>query len=621
MEMMKRLFALAGMMVLSLLTSVAFAQQVDPPMIYEPSAQQAAQLMEDVPTWEVLKALGDCPEGTDDFLKNVNPFISGGSSGSGSWTEQIDVAGTEVTLFVAWLDDNSFGYDFPDENAAMEAIGVENNSDKIVYRYDSPVFSDSGLNVIDGGEAERANSLDLCVSLADKEGPVITFIYPEDLDPPARVSSSTVTVLVSVVDPSGVDPTSVTISVNDGKTSNEPMTCVAAGDGYECRYDWITVGLDGGLYTLTVSAVDQAATGINHATAEVTVDFGFTLADCYGDLDPSDLDPSEPQGCNPTGEENIQAPRGASNPEMKYIFGEVIQVDPSHPLAGRCGPDALPDPRMLQAPDNSWYVAAKEELHVFAHGVGVRPAGLPGEAEWVISDIHYGYNGCFGGTWHYKNWLLSDAYGVNSNPLFFIKTLFPEFNWVYTGALAKCYGEFDILGQPRSDYTLNLQESAEYLYQTTYVTGMVEGTATPYTETCGSGRLLTRGKSFSGWNFIETTGDDATPEAVLEWKCDLIDQQFTNLQAVVAMAKAELVSGKISRAERFINQAQSQAENCPQDQSLLRAYEDLQSAFDAWQKLVFLVNDPNPAGDVLGRIGNLRYRIYNAREEILRLGL
>jgi hypothetical protein len=149
---------------------------------------------------------------------------------------------------------------------------------------------------------------------------------------------------------------------------------------------------------------------------------------------------------------------------------------------------------------------------------------------------------------------------------------------------------------------------------------MVEGMATPYTEACGSGRTLDRGKSFSGWNIIETTPDpDATPEAVVQFKCDLIDQQFANLQTVVAVAKADLTRGKVSTAERYIKQAQSQAENCPQVQSLDRAYGDLQRAFEAWQKLEFLVTELNPAGDVLGRIGNLRYRIDNVRAAILRL--
>ena len=295
----------------------------------------------------------------------------------------------------------------------------------------------------------------------------------------------------------------------------------------------------------------------------------------------------------------------------------------------RCGADALPDPRMKQDLAGNWYVHEFRSLNVFAE-VGERPASVPDDAEWVISDIHYGYNGCFGGTYHYKNWLLFNAYGPQAtNPIFFVKTFFPEDNWVYGGELALCYGESDNQVPPndRTEWTDDLQESAEYLYQTPYPSDMVEGMATPYTETCGSGRLLTRGKSFSGWNFIET-GGFTTPEEVLQFKCDLIDQQFTNLQTVVAEAKLYLSSGKVSTAERFINQAQSQAENCPQDQSLDRAYEDLGSAFFAWRELYFdfvdvdpslVLREKNPAGDVLGRIGNLRYRIFNAREEIRRL--
>jgi hypothetical protein len=358
------------------------------------------------------------------------------------------------------------------------------------------------------------------------------------------------------------------------------------------------------------------------------------LADCFGDLDNGDFDPGEPEGCNVTGQLNLQAPFGANEPETKFISGEVIQATESAKSFRDCGPDALPDPRMelregRWEPIPDWVGVSGNvgELNVFADNIGVRPANLPADAEWIIGPLHYGYNGCFGGTWHYKvddqgdAWSLFEAYGPNANPLFFIENYFPGITWVYPDRdIALCYGDLINLDPPvlrQGDRTYDLQQSAEFMYQPTNPANTVEGMSMPYSETC-NGRTLSKGKSFAGWNFIETTLDpDAADEVVLQFKCDLIDQQFTNLQTVVALAKSDLTKGKVSTAERFINQAQSQAENCPQEQSLGRAYDDLGSAFEAWRKLEFFVTEPNPAGDVLARIGNLRYRIFNAREEIL----
>ncbi|NIL95041.1 MAG: hypothetical protein GTO71_11560 [Woeseiaceae bacterium] len=634
--MKKRLFTLAGTLALGLLTSVTFAGKEDPSTKYAPSDEGIQ------PVSGVLKFLRNCPAGTDAHFKNVNPFISGGSGSEGEviWQGVFPIDGTDVTLKVTWYPaNNSYEFDIPDRNGVVWAVGPEVDSDKLIYPYETPVFADGGHNVLKSGDPSATiNHLDLCLSLVDTTPPGIVFVEPQHGD---TVSGDSVTVTVLVTDESGL--TSVILSVDDG-SPDAVMSCSATNnpDEYSCTADWSTSGLDAGTYTLSVTATDGAVPNQNTFTESITVEYQFSLVDCYGDLDPSDLDPEELEGCNPTGQELKQAPFGANNPETKYIFGEVIQATDWAKLNVRdCGPDALPDPRMKYeagrwVPDPNWIGTSPNpgELYVFGDGIGVRPANLPADAEWIIGPLHYGYEGCFGGTFHYANWTLVEAYGDpdnppgQTNPLFFINSFFPELNWAYAGNVAPCYGEFDTQDppEPRDDFTLNLQQSAEFLYQTADdrdedgFPDMVELMSTPYTETCGSGRTLSRGKSFAGWNIIETTPDpDAAEEAIVQFKCDLIDQQFTNLQTVVALAKLDLAKGKVSTAERFINQAQSQAENCPQVQSLDRAYDDLGSAFDAWQKLEFFVTNPNPAGDVLGRIGNLRYRIFNAREEILRL--
>jgi hypothetical protein len=636
MNLKKRLFALASMLVLGLLTSVAFAGKEDPAAKYAPSDNGVQ------PVSGVLKFLSDCPAGTDAHFKNVNPFISGGPNRDGEifWRGVFPVDGSNVTLDVYWKpEDNS--YRFVATDGVVWAVGPEIDSDKIIYPYDPPVFADGGHNVLESAEPSASvNHLDLCLSLVDSTPPGIFFEAPQDGD---TVSGDSVTVSVLVTDEeSGLATDAngnelVFLSVDDGVTENVQMTCTAVPgtEGqFRCLADWDTSGLATGLYDITVVATDGAVPDQNEETASITVEFQFSLADCFGDLDDGDFDPSEPQGCNPTLQLKLQAPFGANEPETKFISGEVIQATESAKSFRDCGPDALPDPRVgYNAELNRWEInpgwvgisGNVGELHVFGDLVGVRPANLPADAEWIIGPLHYGYNGCFGGTWHYKNWSLFEAYGPNANPLFFIENFFPRLTWVDPDReIALCYGDLINLDPPvqrQGDFTYDLQQSAEFMYQPTYPENTVEGMSMPYTETC-NGRTLSKSKSFAGWNFIETTlNPGAAEEAVVQFKCDLIDQQFTNLQTVVALAKLDLTKGKVSTAERFINQAQSQAENCPQVQSMERAYGDLASAFDAWRNLEFFVTEENPAGDVLGRIGNLRFRIFNVSEEIVRLGL
>ncbi|NQV86484.1 MAG: Ig-like domain-containing protein, partial [Woeseiaceae bacterium] len=316
---MKNVLALAGMLALSLVASVALAQKTDPASKYAVSSPAGI-----APKSGVIKFLRDCPVGTDAFFKNVSPFISGGPGGDTGeylWEGVFPVDGSEVTLNVYWKADNS--YRFEAFGGVVWAVGPEIDSDKLIYEFDTPVFADGGHNVLLSGDSAAVNHLDLCLSLVDTTPPVIEFIEPLDGD----TVSGIVTVIVTATDPSGVDPNSVTVSVNGGTPVS--MTCTEkSATQYECKYDWLTTEpgeeLPAGTYTITVEAKDGAVPVQNTATVTITVDLVNSLSSCFGILGDEDftgvvLPDGYANGCKPTPLANVQAPpyTKACNPELQ----------------------------------------------------------------------------------------------------------------------------------------------------------------------------------------------------------------------------------------------------------------------------------------------------------------
>jgi len=244
------------MLVLSLVTSVALAGKTDP-------ADKYADSLNGTVTSGVIKSLSNCPDGTDAFFKNVNPFISGGPGGNPGelrWDGTYPIDGSYVTLTVFWRDDNSFRFEVT--NGVMQKIGAEVDSDKLIYVYAGPVNEDFNLNVLKSGSAsEKVNHLDVCLAVAD----------PGDIiDPEVMITSPTVgevvtgevTVLTVATDNAAVS--SVTASV-DGTAVND--TCqLVTGDQYACSLD--TTGLTSGNYTITVVATDTSG---NTGTSTVSV--------------------------------------------------------------------------------------------------------------------------------------------------------------------------------------------------------------------------------------------------------------------------------------------------------------------------------------------------------------
>mgnify|MGYP001817446343 CR=1 FL=1 len=313
---------------------------------------------------------------------------------------------------------------------------------------------------------------------------------------------------------------------------------------------------------------------------------------------------------------------GYDTNETCTINGELLEADDT----SFCGPGAFPDPRMSLV-DGKWVPTDVRELVVFDELGGAPvssspwfPNGVPIDA-LVLDEYTYGYRGCFGVVFHYRNFPLVNAYPVwpqfPLTGLVFVKTVFPEVDWADPNypnrQVAQCYGD---------DGNFDLQEAAEFAYQSDLKELMIGGTATPYTNACGSARTLTRDKSFEVFNVIETAGIDfesATGrEDVLEFKYQIAAAKFQELFAVLDNAEPTLLTGRYSAVTSKVNQAKRQFENRTAA-SLDRAIGDLRDSSDAIKiDTTWMVLEENWPGDALGRTENLIYRLGLLKAELER---
>ena len=166
---MKNVFALAGMLVLSLLTSVTLGSE-RPIEDYDPSSSGF------YPEAGVLKDQNHCPAGTA-FFKNQFPGLTNGPGGTfAELTFLID--GTGVTFRVDWFDENSFSFSVL--GGVAHIVGVTSDTNNLLYDYvnfypavntlgpnavNAPVSADGDLNKI--SDAADVNHLDLCLAVAD----------------------------------------------------------------------------------------------------------------------------------------------------------------------------------------------------------------------------------------------------------------------------------------------------------------------------------------------------------------------------------------------------------------------------------------------------------------------
>jgi len=631
------IISLAATLALSLVASVALAQKTDPALKYAPSLEGIT------PKSGVIKSLRDCPVGTDAFFKNVSPFISGGPGGNPGeylWEGVFPVDGSEVTLNVYWSDDNSYRYEA--FGGVVWAIGPEIDSDKLIYESDSPLFADGGHNVLkSGGDSAAVNHLDVCLSLVDTTPPFIEFIEPLDGD----TVSGTVTVIVTATDPSGVDPNSVTVSVNGGTPVS--MTCTQeADDQYRCTYDWRTTEpgeeLPAGTYTITVEAKDGAVPVQNTATVTITVDLVNSLSSCFGILGDEDftgelLPDGFANGCKPTVLANVQVPpdTNACNPDLQpagYIIpaycnisGKQLKPDPSKyaPAAakygnGRCdacaldycgditaGEYGIPDPRMYcdGVFDSGTRTCSGDWIPVEPLVPLLVKDVAEGDPELVLGKYVYGYNGCFAASQHFRGGALVDLYTYwPADPptgLVFIKTHRPA-DVIPPGLVVACNdGEADAA---QAGYQpIGKNQSVDRLEDGTPAITLAA------TQKCvNPPRTLSRDNGIDVSNIIETDGSDDP----LAFKYQMAQMQFDALYAALDCAEPTFLRGRIkfSDVTSPINQAQAQFGN-GSIAALERARDDLQDAALAIRTGNWDVTAENCAGDALARTENLAWRM------------
>ena len=601
---------------LSLLTSVAFAGKTDPSDKYLDSEFGTV-------TSGVIKALRDCPAGTDAFFKNVNPFISGGPGGNPGelqWDETFLVDGSDVMLTVYWRDDNSFRFNV--DGGVAYAIGAEVDSDKLIYEYGgSAVFADSGLNVLESGaDSAAVNHLDLCLSLVDATAPVIEFVAPLD----GGTVSGAITVIVTATDESGVDPNLVTFSVNDG--TPDPMECeLLSGNQYQCTYDWDTEDLPAGLYEITVSATDTAGPVANTATVIIEVEVVKNLTNCFGILGDEDFpdglgtDPYA-NGCNPTGQVNVQAAPDTSvcnvddPPDFCFISGGKFTPDPDEIAdlgcdactAGYCGDGGLPDPRMIcttAAFDQDGNCTGDWTPKMPLEPLVIKDVAL-GDPPGVLGEYVYGYKGCFAAAQHVRGGELVDLYPTwPADPA-------TGLVWIKTHALAGVIPA-DLI----AECNVGQADASQAGYQPIGKTQSVDTTANGIqaialaaTQKCvNPPRTLSRDNGVDVSNIIETDGS-GDPVA---FKYQMAQMQFDALFVALECAEPTFLrrgKSRFSDVSSPANQAKAQFDNGT-IAALERARDDLIDAALAIRTSNWEVTAENCAGDALARTENLAWRM------------
>jgi hypothetical protein len=354
MQVKHRLFALAVVPVLSLFTAVAIAAKPgpDPAEKYAPSDEIFAGNGE-----IVSGVIKKCTTGT--LFKNVNPFISGGNPDDFPVVrpESFFVDGQEIELVVSWEADNSFSYGFgASKEGLMHQVGVENNSDKIIYKYDSdsPVLADGGLNVLlAGGTADKANHIDICISPVDAVDPDVSIrVVPSTDDGTTTTVAGIVSIIATIIDESRPGPTDLDITIvsaDDGTDFTPvfpdpvPSECESeAADCIEYTYTWDTSLVPPGVYTITIDAADTSVLK-NVGSSSKTVTVVTAAINCLENGAISGGEDGTDQGCNPSGFQWVELPDGLG--EAGLLVGQTLTQAAVPALSGAqddvCGGPAV----------------------------------------------------------------------------------------------------------------------------------------------------------------------------------------------------------------------------------------------------------------------------------------
>ena len=378
MDIKSRLVALVLLPALSLFASDALAGKTvfDPAAKYAPSAELS--LGNGVLADGVIKK---CTTGT--LIRNFNPFISGGGDPV-ALSETFVIDGEEVVLTVTWdPTDNSFVYQLGDVDSdgnvigkagLMYEIGVENNSEKFIYKYNDPVLSDENLNVLlAGGTSEKVNHLDACITPADAVAPDVSIrVVPSDGD----IIFGDVEVIITVFDASLPTSSDIVFTiVSEDGTDYTPLGgpdvggCTPpADDCIEFTYSWNTGLVPPGTFTLTAIVTDTSVLQ-NEITVTKTVEVITAAVNCSeGEFDGVPVGQfGEILGCNPSGFQYVELPKELFFPENEYLLeGKTLTqvAAPAWPSAqtDECGgpidpatgerpfPYSALDPRWVEIP-------------------------------------------------------------------------------------------------------------------------------------------------------------------------------------------------------------------------------------------------------------------------------
>ena len=184
MDMKTRLFALAWMPVLGLLTAVTLAGETNLP---DDSINGA------IAADGIIKNRNECPSGTT-FFKNEFPSLTNGTPG-GDTTIEFTVEGKIVPMTITWEANNSFGFEL--EGGVAHLVGVTVGTNNFIYDYTGMLAkggADTELNYYGGAAAADVNHLDLCLATLDSEAPLVTITKPAA----GKTVSGTVIIMATV---------------------------------------------------------------------------------------------------------------------------------------------------------------------------------------------------------------------------------------------------------------------------------------------------------------------------------------------------------------------------------------------------------------------------------------
>ncbi len=594
MDMKTKLFALAWMPVLGLLTAVTLAGETELPNDSDNATPEAG----------IIKNRNQCPSGTT-FFKNAFPSLTNGTPG-GSTTIDFTVEGKIVPMTVTWAANNSFA--FVIDGGVAHKVGVTVDTNNFVYTYSTPVQVDANLNAYsDGTVSADANHLDLCLATLDDENPFVSIDSPADGD----TVSGIVSIIATVTDNAGLD--TVTASV-DGASLDTPISLdpptFTAPDQYE--WTWDTSMVDIGDYTITVNATDTSIL-VNTTTVSISVSVVRSLRDC---LEGPDLVPPGQEsdgGCNLTGYMQLEYPNEAGQIEDLLVTQAAI---PAKPGAGSesCRTDLFP---------------------LIAQDPRVHPDGTLKSTTPMPQDL----SALFNIDGHYAEfhpleelpqvWLRADT--VGSPCLTLLHQDAPEFS-LLTSALPNggvytvtqypedvpgMYDHIDRITAPLNycDPTLacyqpDLQFVEQAALQTDDYLLLVEREASPFTSEVFN---ASRTKGFDGTFFPLNTRevclflDPNLPyfEAVLQCKTDLAVEYFNNLEQALLEAEPNLISPKVNELLTPLNQARSMVKVGRWN----KATADLSALSREVDNATWNVDDRNDPGNLIMRIDNLFFRI------------